>query len=145
MSAELRAKVVAEAQTWLGTPFHHEARVKGAGVDCGQFVIAVFENVGLIEHIETDHYPPDFHLHRDVEWYASNLLAYCDEVNSPDNLLPGDIVLFKIGRVYSHGAIVVDWPWAIHAYVPRGVARFDINNGQFAQRPIRYFVPRFFK
>ena len=29
-----RAAVVHEARTWIGTPFHHQARVKGAGVDC---------------------------------------------------------------------------------------------------------------
>lgn len=28
------AAIVAEARTWLGTPFHHQGRVKGAGVDC---------------------------------------------------------------------------------------------------------------
>ena len=25
---------VAEALTWLGTPYHHQGRVKGVGVDC---------------------------------------------------------------------------------------------------------------
>ena len=30
----LRAAVVTEAKTWIGTPFHHAARVRGAGVDC---------------------------------------------------------------------------------------------------------------
>jgi cell wall-associated NlpC family hydrolase len=30
----IRAAVVAEARSWLGTPFHHQGRVKAAGVDC---------------------------------------------------------------------------------------------------------------
>ena len=29
-----RLAVVAEAESWLGTPYHHEARIKGHGVDC---------------------------------------------------------------------------------------------------------------
>ena len=29
-----RAAVVKEAESWIGTPFHHAARVKGAGIDC---------------------------------------------------------------------------------------------------------------
>lgn len=31
MSENLKA--VAEAVTWLGTPYHHQGRVKGVGVD----------------------------------------------------------------------------------------------------------------
>lgn len=34
-------EIVTEARKWLGTPFMHQARVKGVGVDCGQLVIAV--------------------------------------------------------------------------------------------------------
>lgn len=30
-----RAAVVAEARSWIGTPYHNCADVKGAGVDCG--------------------------------------------------------------------------------------------------------------
>ena len=33
--------VVRMARTWLGTPYHHQGRVKGAGVDCGGLVIGV--------------------------------------------------------------------------------------------------------
>jgi hypothetical protein len=29
-----RAQIVTEARTWLGTPFHHQGRVRGVGVDC---------------------------------------------------------------------------------------------------------------
>ena len=30
-----RENLVAEALTWLGTPYHHAGRVKGGGTDCG--------------------------------------------------------------------------------------------------------------
>lgn len=33
--------IVEQARTWLGTPFVHQARNKGVGVDCGQLVIGV--------------------------------------------------------------------------------------------------------
>lgn len=32
MSKNLEA--VTEALTWLGTPYHHQGRIKGVGVDC---------------------------------------------------------------------------------------------------------------
>ena len=36
-----RAAVVAEAIAWLGTPYHHRARIKGVGVDCAQLALGV--------------------------------------------------------------------------------------------------------
>lgn len=34
--SEQRAAVAQEALAWLGTPYHHHARIKGVGVDCAQ-------------------------------------------------------------------------------------------------------------
>jgi cell wall-associated NlpC family hydrolase len=62
-----REDVVREALSWIGTPFHHAGRVKGAGVDCGQFPLAVFESCGLIPNYVPAHYPADFHLHSNEE------------------------------------------------------------------------------
>ena len=33
--------VVAEARRWLGTPWRHQARLRGVGVDCGGLVVCV--------------------------------------------------------------------------------------------------------
>ena len=44
-----RTDVVAAAREWLGTPFHHQARLRGVGVDCVGLVIGViFLIVGLL-------------------------------------------------------------------------------------------------
>ena len=75
-----RAAVVAEAETWLGTPYHHEARIKGHGVDCAQVLIGVFANVGLIEPVALPHYPMDWNLHRDEERYLDILGRYTREI-----------------------------------------------------------------
>lgn len=141
----LRAALLAEAETWLGTPFHHEARVKGAGVDCGQLLLAVYEAVGIIPHVETEPYPADFHLHRDREWYAEILGAYAREFAGPPDgeaPRPGDVALFKFGRVYSHGAIVIAWPRLIHAYfAAREVCWGDATLLPLRDRPVRFFTP----
>ncbi len=39
--------IVAEARTWIGTPWKHQARVKGVGVDCIGFVGGVGVALGL--------------------------------------------------------------------------------------------------
>jgi cell wall-associated NlpC family hydrolase len=43
-----RMDVVAEARTWLGTPFIHQARLRGVGVDCVGLPIGVARSLGLV-------------------------------------------------------------------------------------------------
>lgn len=114
--AQGRAAVVAEAMSWLGTPWHHRARVKGAGVDCAQFLIGAYVGAGLIAPFDTGDYPRDWHIHRDEERFLPFVLRFAAEIGEAD-AGPGDVILFRIGRVYSHGALLVDWPQAIHAAV----------------------------
>ena len=54
-----REKLIAEAKEWLGTPYHTAGRVKGAGCDCGTFLLGVLENTGLLPHIDIPYYPED--------------------------------------------------------------------------------------
>jgi cell wall-associated NlpC family hydrolase len=122
MTPEQRAAVVAEAMTWQGTPFHHLARVKGAGVDCAQIIIAVYHACGLIPDIDTGYYPPDWHFHRRDELYRQWIERYCDPTDDPQ---PGDIALFHFGHCDSHGAIVIAWPTVLHAFFRRKVGTAD--------------------
>jgi cell wall-associated NlpC family hydrolase len=46
--AAQRATVVAEARSWIRTPYHNCADVKGAGVDCGMLLVRVFVDTGLM-------------------------------------------------------------------------------------------------
>jgi cell wall-associated NlpC family hydrolase len=112
--AEQRAAVVAEAQSWRGTKWHHEARLKGVGVDCGQYLIAVFSAVGLVEVFEPEHYDMQWNLHRSEAKFLAYLLKYTRKIDSVP--LPADIVMFRYGRQAAHGAIVVSWPTIIHAF-----------------------------
>lgn len=123
MTPEQRRAVVAEATTWIGTPYHHHARIKGVGVDCAQILCAVYEACGLVEHVDTGFYPTDWHLHRSEEIYARWLFKYCLLLEPHATVAPGDIALFKFGRCYSHGAIVVDDGLLVHSYLGRGVIR----------------------
>jgi NlpC/P60 family putative phage cell wall peptidase len=135
----LRAAVVREAKTWIGTPFHHAARVKGAGVDCLMLLAEVYERAGVTAgRINPPFYVPDWHLHRDAERYMEGLLRYARPVNTPK---PGDIALFRFGRTYSHGAIITEWPRLIHAYWSIGVVWGDAGLFPLAGRAVRFFTP----
>ncbi len=136
---ETRKRIIEEARSWIGTPYHHEARVKGAGVDCGMFILEVYERVRLIPHISPPHYSPDFMLHRNEEWYVSLILDYAKEINSV-GILPGDAVVMKNGRIFSHGGIVIEWPLIIHASLPdRAVVYAEIDRHPLLQKKKRFF------
>jgi cell wall-associated NlpC family hydrolase len=133
------AAAVAEALTWLNTPYHHGARVRGAGADCGQFPAAVFEACGLVPRLDLGQYPHDWHLHRSDERYLRHVEGHFSKVPGPP--LPGDLALFRYGRAVSHGAIVVDWPTVVHAYIGAGAVVLDdaLANQDLARRPAGFY------
>ena len=123
MSAEARSRVVQEALSWLRTPYHHMARVKGAGVDCGMILAAVYEDSGVTPAIDPGEYPNDFMLHRSEERYLALVERYAHRIEGPP--LPGDLALYRFGRCISHGAIVIQWPQVVHAYAVTGSVVLD--------------------
>lgn len=42
-----RADVIAEARTWIGTPFAHQGRIKGEWCDCAGLIVGVARALGI--------------------------------------------------------------------------------------------------
>lgn len=124
MSDAQRAAVVAEARSWIRTPYHHAADVKGHGVDCAMILIRVYSAVGLIEPFDPRPYTRDWFLHRSEEKYLGLLFDRAHEVREPGL---GDVVVFRIGRLFAHAGIVgrLEPLAVIHAFAP---ARFVIED-----------------
>lgn len=114
---ELRARIVQEAKTWVQTPWHHQGRVKGIGVDCAQLLIGVYAWVGIIRDFEPEHYGIDWAFHRDEPRFLTQLLEHCIRVRAP---LPGDIALYTYGRHASHGGICLGDGLLLHAWRDEG-------------------------
>jgi cell wall-associated NlpC family hydrolase len=126
-----RSAVVFEAHRWLRTPHHHAARVFGAGVDCAQLLIAVYaDGCHLVPAPTIDPYPPDWFLHRTDERLLAILetafTATAATVVDPE---PGDVVVFKFGRAWSHAGIVVSPTQMIHVDPAHGVVLESIEEG----------------
>lgn len=139
-----RADIVAEALTWLGTPYLPEARVKGAGVDCAMIAAEVYETVGAIPHLDFDHYSPQWHLHNKSEAYLDHVLAHAEEIPGPPE--PGDMVLWFVGKSWAHGAIVVAWPRVVHASAEaRQVALADASRDVLHKKRLADRQPRYFR
>lgn len=134
----LQSKVLGEAITWLGTPWHHEADIKGAGVDCAMLLVRVFVAAGAIPAIDPRPYPMDHMLHSPEERFLGWLNQYADPVTSGGDPQPGDVVLYRVGRCYSHAAIVTQWPHVVHAFRDeRQVVVSLFNVGRLANRPYK--------
>lgn len=133
--SDLRAAIVAEARSWLRTPYHHAAQIKGVGCDCAMFPAAVYQAVGLISAPQIDSYPQDWNLHRSEERY----LSMVEEIARPVSGRPqaGDFVLWRWGRCFAHGAIVEHWPRIIHAARGQGVIEDDASRNSRLADPTR--------
>jgi cell wall-associated NlpC family hydrolase len=108
-----RIRVVDEARTWIGTPFHHAQALRGVGVDCAHLLVAVYSAAGLVHPPMITHYAADWFLHERAERLLEILADHCVPVIGRPG--PGDIAVFRFGRAISHAAIVQDFPHIIHA------------------------------
>ncbi|NTV01939.1 MAG: hypothetical protein HGB04_04025 [Chlorobiaceae bacterium] len=130
-------KVIREAKDWLRTPYHHEGNIKGAGVDCAMLLIEVYTAAGATERFDPRPYPRQWMLHNTEERYLEWVLRYADEVDTPK---PGDMLLAKFGRTFSHSAIVIEGTSVIHAYAhERCVCWGDFTMLPFVGRELRFF------
>jgi cell wall-associated NlpC family hydrolase len=113
---ETRKAICAEALSWVRTPFHDDARVKGVGVDCAQFVAGVYLAVGAVPEFETPRYVSQWFMHKTGEMLRDFVLQFGKQIDESD-VKHGDLVLYKLGRAFAHAAIVIDWPNEIvHAH-----------------------------
>lgn len=144
--AEQRNLVDRIARSFVGTPFVDCGEVKGpnGGVDCATTLKLVFREAGLIPDIKLQHYSPQHFLHQDSEQFLAWVLQFMREIPESE-VSHGDVVLFHVGRVYAHGAIVIKpgLPNIVHAYYrARQVQRSRIQDNEFLCKSKR--KPRFF-
>lgn len=107
------ARIVAAARAWLGTPFQHQGRLRGKGVDCGGLVIGVGRELGLA--IDE---PPAYSMSPDPGLFPSVLVRYCERVGLAD-FVPGDILHFSFAGEPRHVGIATD-VGVIHAWAKPG-------------------------
>jgi len=150
LSAEqqMRVRVIAEALTWLGTPYAPRQRVKGAGCDCFTWIAETLLACGVMEKIDLPFYKRDWFCHTDKEHYMALLMRFATRLPSTiarqgESVESGNIILTCVGdsKVMDHGAIVTKWPRVIHSVDPRVVEVNATKNWMWAGREIAIFDP----
>jgi len=112
--SELRTKIVAAARACIGTPFVHQARVIGSGLDCIGLVVATAKGAG----IEPGDLPTDYPR---ISTTPRLLVELRKRLKSVDDPQPGDVLLFWFKRpgIPQHLGIMTDLG-VVHAYESGG-------------------------
>jgi NlpC/P60 family putative phage cell wall peptidase len=127
----ISARVVAEARDWLGTPYLHQASVKGAGADClgllrGLWRVLYGEEPEVVPPYTDDWAEPD---HREVLLTAARRWLLEKSVTGEAQ---GDVLLFRMrsGSIAKHLGVQSQTgtePRFIHAYTGHGVVESALS------------------
>lgn len=134
---EQREAVTRVALAWLETPYHSNACLKGIGVDCAQLLRGVYVEAGVVAPFDLAPYSPQFYLHSDQEIFMGIVKRSAREIE-PHEARPGDVVLYKLGKCFAHGAIIVNpgWPHIVHAHHAAKIVRRGLGTSMHLGMPI---------
>lgn len=120
MRSDLRAAAVVEARGWIGTPYRHEASLKGVGSDCIGLVRGVWRALYGAEPEALPDYGPDW---ADMAADEPLLAALGRHMRPANAAAPGDVLAFRMaaGASVRHAAILVAADRIVHAYWGRAV------------------------
>lgn len=130
-----RDKIVAAARGWLGTPFHHQGRLKGVGVDCAGVIVEVARelNIGDVDMQGYGHRPDSRELERLCHEHMTRVPV--------DQAKPGDVLLILIDKAPQHLAFRTD-VGMLHSYAPaRRVVEHRIDDGWASQIVAAFTMP----
>jgi len=122
--------VVTEARRWLGTPYVHQASVRGAGCDCLGLIRGVWRSLYGAEPETVPAYTADWSEPQGQETLFAAATRHMRAVHGDFQL--GDILLFRMrdGAVAKHLGIVSSvgsMPQFIHAYTGHGVVESPLS------------------
>lgn len=86
-------EVVSCARTWIGTPYHHQASVRGIGTDCLGLIRGVWRELYHAEPEPISAYSKDWSANGEETLLAA-ARRHFKEVSSYE-ALPGDVLVFR--------------------------------------------------
>lgn len=135
MSDDAARHLVGLARGWIGTPYCHQASVRGVGCDCLGLVRGLWRELHGDEPEPVPRYGPDWSEieHEERLWAAMRRHLRERPFSAP--LVAGQVVLFRMreGRVAKHLGLVShcartnDGARFIHAYERHGVIESPLS------------------
>lgn len=136
------ALVLSAARQWLGTPYLHQARCRGAGCDCLGLILGIWADLGGTAP-QIPPYSQDWSEagHTEHLWRAAQDLLIARPVAAA---VPGHVILFRMraGCVAKHLGILSGTaaePSFIHSMSGRGVVQSRLT-APWARRLVAAFA-----
>lgn len=129
-----RLAVVAEARRWIGTPYRHQASLRGAGADCLGLVRGIWRATVGPEPEAPPPYSADWSEASGEERLLAAAMRHLVPIPLAD-AGPGDVLLFRMcpSAPAKHLAVLVsggvEGGRIIHAYSGHGVRETHLTNG----------------
>ncbi len=123
-----RADITAAARSWIGTPYHHQASVKGVGCDCLGLLRGVWREVMGAEPEKAPPYSPSW----DEVNPQEHMLRVSHKYLRPRELtcrVEGTVLVFRMrdGAVAKHCGIVVPGNRMVHAQEGHGTVEVTLG------------------
>lgn len=131
--ADRSDRIVEAARSWLGTPYRHQASLKGVGTDCLGLIRGVWREVIGPEPEAPGAYTPDWAEATGEERLFQAALRHMQPI-TPDEALPGDMLLFRMlaHGPAKHAAILIKGPVSggtiAHAYSGHDVCETQLTD-----------------
>jgi len=121
-------KIITEARTWIGTPYHHQASLKGVGCDCLGLIRGVWRALYDEEPEAPPPYTPDWAEACGGETLLDAATRHLQSIETA-GAGAGDIVLFRWrGHLPAkHCAILTGPETMIHAHELTPVAEVPLG------------------
>lgn len=118
-------KVLALAQGWIGTPYRHQASLKGVGCDCLGLVRGIWRELYGAEPELPPPYAPDWAERGGEDRLMAAAKRHFLAVPDREEARPGDLLLFRwrADAAAKHLGIVAAPQHFIHAYEQAAVVR----------------------
>lgn len=123
-----KAEVVAVARRWLGTPYHHQASVRGTGCDCLGLVRGVWRELYGFEAEHVPAYARDWAEADGNETLLAGAARNLATIGAGE-AEAGDVVVFRLraGVAAKHTAILTGAQSFIHAMEGLPVAEVALS------------------
>jgi NlpC/P60 family putative phage cell wall peptidase len=124
-----REEIVAAARSWIGTPYRHQASLKGVGCDCLGLLVGVWREVTGETVGPLPPYTPDWAEANGRETLAEGLAEVLTAID-PKEAREGDIVLFR-WRAHlpaKHCGILVAPDRMVHAQEKAAVSEVALSD-----------------
>ncbi len=125
----VRSRIVSEAKSWAGTPYQHQASLKGTGCDCLGLIRGVWRGIYGDEPELPPPYAPDWAEAGGRETMRDAAARHLRPVEL-HQIQPGDVLLFRwrIHLPAKHAAIMASPATMIHAHDGMSVCEVALSN-----------------